>query len=893
MLGVRKSKKTKPVRVRSAPSSDGDDGSGGDARRRIQKHRKKKKEAKGDSSWKKKAQMKATIALSFDPEDGGNEEEVEPRKKSKKRAKHSLKQRKRSKRSGGGLGYGGLGVMPVDTSDSSSDVEGWKTKKEGGEGGNARGGNYYDAAALARLRSEQKRSTVAKEDAVKIDPAAPSMVYETSEAVKDEDKSPMQGQKAEENVEEEEFIPLSGGIPGTPPSVADPVVLTGEEAMAYTRGEEEDGGNLDFDHGLHSPPTPPGARAANDEKDITGEVAGMDVNADPIDTCDPPEEVEEGNRRWEDTMARRAGVLPPKAAPSSENNGRSRWPRKQSNDFSLSQIRASLQPMVSNLKNVRYDLETSIRRHEFTMSSAREELTKHRSALEDHGEALEHYQALREDLATWVGALRELKGMVERIEAAKRKLEAEMTQRRRERLREWREDCAEVLERQGLLDRQGGGGGEIRLDEAASWEVDEFGRDLSSMASMARVQRWNQRRERCIKRLRDSKTDDDDDGKLLRQSTGCSNEDNLDDCEIKEWNKRHEALINAVAIVPDLVKDEYLSMSNLCKIFFNWESRYPNDYVNCYAEMSLVQMITVLVRLELCERWDVLGLHRKSNVASCVDVTEFEWFQHLKRLDDLRRSDRGGAEKTDRKAKRKCILVEVVQKQIVNRLLTSLSCDDGKDGNEQHEIYDSFSATQTQRVCSMLMSSLKYISTVLEGNGEAFRRDTAGKVLSSLLSSLKEDVEDMAIIANASKITLMKNRFAIRDSTEELESETADAIAYATVIQTKKLCTLVENILQWYAIINREFTDQESAADSLAQFMFEELISSWIMPILQSLHDMSFGGYGNSTRYYEMPNSFVSHILDAMQDANLLNDKWMLMAAPLRALTKRWGDNGP
>jgi len=893
MFGVpRKSKKSKPVKIRSvASSSDDDTNDNGDddARRRIQQHRQKKK-GKGDKKNKKKV---TTTMLSFDPEDGGDEigEPPSSQKKSKKRKKHSSKQREKR---GGGLGYGGLGMAPMDASDGSSSEGERKKTQETNEkdDDDDRGGSYYDTAALEELRLEQKRSTFLNDNTTKTEPAVvASVASESVGTTKQDDK--------EDSTKEEEFIPLSGGNTKASSSrVADPVVLTGEEAMAYARREEEDDANVDFDHGLQSPPTPPPPCGVDSEKAVTGKVKSMDINADIMDIDDPSEEVEEGNRRWEDTMARRAGVLPPNAATSADrNSGRSRPQQRDNNSSSLSQIRTSLQPTISNLENVYSDLESSIHRHESTLSSTRDELAKHQSTLQKHGRALEYYQGLREDLATWMGALRELNGMVEKVEEAKRQLEAEISWRRIERFWEWGKDCTEVLEKQGLLETKVVGE-DCYFDEANFYnapvqEVDEFGRDLSSMASISRVKRWNQRRKSCIRRLQDVQTDSGDIENSLQQSIGCSNEDNFGSGEFGEWKQRHEALAKAVAIIPDLVKDDYLSISNLCTLFFNWEREYPADFATCYAEMSLVQMISVLVRLEMCEQWNVLDIRVDSSSTPCLEISDFKWFHNLK-LDDSRR-DGNGEVGEKRKAKPKCILLEVVQKQIVGHLFNSFSFDDGKNGTKQQEIYDPFSVTQTEHLCSMLTSLLKYLSSCSEENSKVICGETAGKILNSLLSLVKYCVGRMVVpIGDASKISLTRNQFALGDVSKELDGETVDAIAYASVIQVKALCTLAKNILgRWYPILNREICNQkQDEVASLVQFVFEDLVSIRILPALHSLHAITSGDNGNDKKYSEMPKMFINEILDAMQGAELLEkDRWMLMAAPLRVVAKQWDNS--
>ncbi|KAL9183827.1 hypothetical protein ACHAXT_004683 [Thalassiosira profunda] len=812
MFGVRK--KTKPSRVRAAASSSDEDGDG--ARQRFEQHKRRKK---------RKDKKKSGPMLSFDPEEGGDDGAMEAQKKSKKRKKHKS-------RRGGGLGYGGL----VDASDgSASDVD------KMGRGGEA-GGSYYGADALKKLKSEQKRSTLPKDDTAKEEP-------DTKAESKGADEG---GDEAEE-----EYISLSGA---KSKHAADPMVLTGDEAMAFAQREEEEG-SAEFDHGLKSPPTIPTAEGIVTEKGVAGKVADMDINAEAMDVDAPSEEVEEGNRRWEDTMARRAGVLPPDASKGTAKSGRPRQP--QGGGSSLTQIQSSLQPTIDNLGNIYSDLETSISRHASTVAATQDELTKHQKTLQKHGQALEYYQGLREDLATWMGALRELNGMVERAEAAKRRLEAEVSWRQMERFWEWSNDCAEVLEKEGLIVKTlGGGSADSAGESQMPAQVDEFGRDMSSMASMARVRRHNQRRKRCLERLRESDKSKDDLASM-QQVVECTNEDNIGAEEVEEWRKREEALSKAVAIVPNLVTEDYLSIPNLCSLFSGWQKMYSEDYANCYAEMSLVQMVSVLVRLEMCERWGMLQLNGESAEDVWMDIKELQWFRGLKES-IVQRGDNGGeADSTSRKNEtepHKSILVQVIQKQVLGRLLMMLSIgDDSRSGGERHMIYNPFSVAQTECLCSCLKSILGCLST--RDNGSKLCEEAAEKVLDSLLSLIKHCVNKMAVpIVDASKIALRGNEFAPRDGPRGFDGEAADAIVYATIVQAKLLCVMVQNIL-----------------------------GHWILPVLTALREIAANGTGSDNEYAGFPKKIVDSILASLTTAGLMDqDEWMLLAAPLRAAANQW-----
>ena len=360
----------------------------------------------------------------------------------------------------------------------------------------------------------------------------------------------------------------------------------------------------------------------------------------------------------------------------------------------------------------------------------------------------------------------------------------------------------------------------------------------------------------------------------LDQSAECSNDDNFDTAEIAEWEQRHAALMQAIDIIPTLVKDDYLSISNLCTLFYDWERTYPDDYKNCYADMSLVQMTSVLVRLELCSL-NVLDTTNTQDLI--IDVSEFKWFQ------DLKKTIRVAGSTAEKETRPRKILLEVVQKQIVDRLLESFSFEVDKDGIEQHGIYDPFSVVQTKRMCSVLSSLLKYFTSSSVNDGKMICKETVEQILNKLISFLKHTLSRTAVpIADASKITMRGNEFVMKEGNNGFDNETTDAISYSTIVQAKDFCTLVNNILgHWYPVLNE--TCKSDNVSSLVQFVFADIISLRLLPILTSLHDISSSG--NDKNEPNLAKTMINGILDTVTAGN---DDWMLMTAPLRVLAEQW-----
>mmetsp|Transcript_27180 Transcript_27180/g.55905 ORF Transcript_27180/g.55905 Transcript_27180/m.55905 type:complete len:954 (-) Transcript_27180:42-2903(-) len=883
--------------------SDGDDGSSdSDAdsrRRRRSRHREKseesKKEKKKQSKKAKKSKSKkirGNVFLSFDSQGegegevgGGSAEDDahygKSRDKSKKnRKKHSKdhdgsergrsrgKSSSSSKFGGMGLGYGG-GAMALSQSseeDNSAGEDGAEDIKPSKTAENTAGGSLYDEAALEKLKMEQKTrlgsgiqtsSTQPMEVDVDGNEGGSVPKFHGSSTIKEID---LQQGNADE---EEQFIPLYGENTANIYNDIEPIVLTGDDAMAYANDDDEEQNdfNAEVDHGLHRPP-PTSKEAA----------AAMDID---LENNPPTKETHEENRQWENEVARRAGVLP--TTPVVDDNTDSTRCRSRrtaapgdAEEPTLTQIKSSLQPTIKNLQIVLSDLDTAIHRHESTVTSANEEAKKLEAALEKHGKALEYYQCLREDLATWMGALRELKKMVDLAEDAKHQWEGEITWRRKERAWEWQEDVADVLENKGLLEKSIVGDGQSIVPTSINKSqptVDEFGRDLTSMATMARTKRWERRRQIFIRRRNGNS------GTSIEERTLITNEDNISNEEISDWKQRHQAFSDAIALVPMMVQDEYLSTYNLCKMFLEWERQYPDDYKNCYAAMTLVQMISVLVRLELCQRWDTLALHESldndENEKTFVsDLSKFKWCIDLNEAF----SNADGP-------KNNGLLTNIIHKCVVPQFTSVLTIQDMERGN-LHGLYDPFSPLQTKRLCFCCTSILQYLDSCLNEKGSEKRNEFLENTTKSLLSVLQYNLESEAIpIVKSSDITIVDDKFMPRDSgANAYDDETSDAIAYAMIIQTKSLSQLAVNMIDWLSVLDKAIYSPSDELSSLTRCVFVDLVSVRILPIIQSLH-----GISSHELFHEFPKEIIGEIYGAATRNGLLEkNENILLSAPLR-----------
>lgn len=873
MFGVSRKKKPlatrKAIRTVASSSDDDNDNNNGideEHRRRVLAKKRDEKRTK-----KKKIKVSSSSAgLSFDPNNEDEEDEKDGQNSSsklgKKRSKHSKgssssrKSSKKSKRSGGGgFGYGG-GMSMMDASDeSASDNDGEQNNLHQAATTATTASCQYDVAALQKLKMEQKRDMKTGQEDSNYDDYAKRSKTNCSEH-ENLDKGQAQPQQHHDVVgddhNEEEFIPLTDTSKSkfkhsqsSSSSNRVGLVLTGDEALAYAEKEEAKDAS-EFDHGLHAPP-----QKQQKVETIT------ENNEQMIE-----EEVEEGNRQWEDTMARRAGVLPSSA--SSEKSGartRRHQHKGKSSASSIAEIKASLEPTISNLEDVSSDLASSIHRQQSTIASTKDEQSTHQSTVQKHGKALEYYQGLRADLATWMGALRELDTMVTVAEDALRRWEADMSWKRLQRLFEWGEDCTYVLEKKGLLESKFACNDDSEADQPP--DVDEFGRSISSMAAMSRMKRFSRRQK--MKSQRSAGMQPNSENNIV--SSLCINEDNVDKSDMNEWRQRYKALHDAIALIPNSVKDDYRSISNLCSIFLEWQRLHPEDYNTSFAEMSLVNMTSVLVRLELCTRWDMLGLAKGieegKSWQSVNQISDFRWLQSFQYEGSESSLTQG-------------VLLQIIEKEIVARLLRTLTfLDEGIDiqGTDNlYGVYSPFSTEQTEHLCNFVASLLELMSTMEENSTRNRCEKVIGSISHSLLSLMKRCIEKMTVpIMNPSNIRREKHTFASKDGAIEFDEEINDAIIYASVVQAKELCTLVTNILHfWCPII-------EDVVSDLLRFVFTDIISIRIIPVVQTLQKI----FGDDN---DLGKTIIGDILSA---ASRLLDKeeWMLQAAPLRVAAQTMG----
>ena len=283
---------------------------------------------------------------------------------------------------------------------------------------------------------------------------------------------------------------------------------------------------------------------------------------------------------WEEQITRRAGLQVPK---NSKSNSSSMLP-------SLASLRQQLQSTYENLEKQQLDLENAMMRREADLNRTEADWKRHKQTLSGAGDACNDYQELRHCLAMWVGALRDLAKKVEPImETVKQMIQSQYAIMQKEWI-DWQDDVVSTLREAGGLVQVVGREPDLPDIDGISSTVDEFGRDVQSQYLRERGKRHRNRMERKGNGLPG-----------ILASLWVEDRDQF---------QRYTSLQEALRVALDDLEQEYTSMAKVVGVFVNWKQSYLEEYQQCYANISLGELASVLVQVEICRSsWALQMLH--------------------------------------------------------------------------------------------------------------------------------------------------------------------------------------------------------------------------------------------------------------------------------------------
>jgi prefoldin subunit 5 len=529
------------------------------------------------------------------------------------------------------------------------------------------------------------------------------------------------------------YIPLSGSH----------VILTGDEAMEYETQPES--------APLHT----------------TTEDTVLDAH-----------EAEE-YAAWEAQVASRAGVHT-----TSKPTQQSEIGTSKSSTANLTKLREQVTSTISQLKLQTDDIQHACARRQVEVTQSQEELTRQETELQQAGTALEYYQALRQDLASWVGALRELRSKVMPLQETLHKVERIGGNR----WTEWQDDIVSILREAGVLDRVLG---RQPLDEQVpvTTGVDEFGRDVKSQYALQREKRVRQRRA-----IRTQRSVRDEDSDAL-----------LSDGEQTEMTERRDALREGLTVALQDIDEEYTKLSNLIRIFTKWASNYPEEYRECFASLSLADLASILVQVDLCSTHHPLRCQ--------LDSEELLWLEDVPTIPV-------GEEEEDTLTYR---MVDKVFIPVVTELL-----DEGA--------YDIISTKETRSLASFYW---QICSLFPEGSSVTLQ------LTARITKYLREGLDNIVI-------PILKSGAKDQSHSEDVR----EAVEYATCGQVRRVQKVVCNLVTFWKL--------EATAEPILEFLCNKFLLLLSSLQAQGNSTVALEGFGRvwdalqSTGWLERPE-FMLH----------------------------------
>jgi len=319
----------------------------------------------------------------------------------------------------------------------------------------------------------------------------------------------------------------------------------------------------------------------------------------PIILEDPQEDEDDENnnedhRDWEEQVSKRAGISPPPRM-TTNNNMTSRLSSSSSTPSggttvtpTLKVLYQTLQGTVQHLSEQEEGIKNGLMRRQADLAQTIADQRRHTESMKVSGKACDDYQKLRYHLTMWVGAIRDLDNKVRPIQTSLLEMVSQHLETVEKEWKHWHEDVVVTLDQSGFLDRVLGrrSMSEQLGVEITTTQQDEFGRDIGSQLKRDRENRFLRRRKRA-QDVTDKHGHYDLMGDLFSLRDVGS-------------DRRYDLLQEALRLAVDDLDETYASPKSLNGHFERWKEDYPDEYRQCYAHLSLGDLIHVFDQVELC-----------------------------------------------------------------------------------------------------------------------------------------------------------------------------------------------------------------------------------------------------------------------------------------------------
>jgi hypothetical protein len=293
------------------------------------------------------------------------------------------------------------------------------------------------------------------------------------------------------------------------------------------------------------------------------------------------------DHNWEEQVAKRAGISTTSTSTTSNTTSRlSTISRAAMVTPTLEALRQNLHGTVDHLSKREEELSLAVMRRQADLAQTIADHKRHEQSIETFGKACNDYQQLRYNLAMWVGALRDLDAKVRPIQKSMLEMVSLHFEAIEQGWKNWQDDVCATLDQFGLLDRVLGRTPSDLGTQAEVAQQDEFGRDIGSQLKRDRENRFRYRQKRAQDVAKKHGRHDEVLERLLLREEG--------------FDRRYDLLQEALRVAVEDLDDTYASPRKLYEHFEAWNKDYPDDYRQCYANLSLADLLNVFEQVEFC-----------------------------------------------------------------------------------------------------------------------------------------------------------------------------------------------------------------------------------------------------------------------------------------------------
>lgn len=800
-----KTQKKRPFITTTSTAND-EDGTDNEEVNVDMSKRTKKRSKKHKESKKSRSKASVGIGLSFqnDEEDeGGNELDRNKNKNKKKKGKR------------GGMGFGATRIFGEEEPDAEEVVAEHDNKSSTT--------SMYGAEALQQLKEAQTYTTFTAREipnddnedtlsAVVEDPRPESSLNRHKRrptSIEDMENAVQQ--------QEQDYIPLSSN--DEPPQSA---IFNGDDAV-----------NVDLSSF--------GARPGDAELDVIKE--------------------EEADSEWADKLAKRgmstvhagrAASTRPQTATSATAFGKHNVDHDSasemfgentaSNIASVMKVKTAMSNAISRIQDTKVELSSSMERRKAELQLLVVQKDRYQSEVANGEKMTLWFQSTRRHIANVVGAVRDLDPKLVEVERALLTLMEDETSASLQRQRDCEDDLVFILKEHNALESVLGRIVETSIDEnERSNSIDEFGRDLSYLVNKERDARIFNRYGLMTQQLKELIEDPDDDKTFLAaKKYGDITDAEKSDVDEESLLSRKQALNMAMAAAISNTSDEFLSLLRIARVFQKWKQEFPDEFKSCFASASFVDLASVLVRLELCQIWDLVGIFKeKVDVESAAPSHQLrlENLKFFSDLQELRLHDEGC---------NRCVAA-VMEKSVLPFFMRILE-----------KTYNPHSTFQTQTACRNYACLLEqHLST-----------KSVWDLNECVKKRLLEAVTNIAI-------PIVSNDM---NSSNRAKDDVNDRnLKLLMGSQTFRLKKLIINICRFWAPL---FGSDEQ---DLAKTILLEAIATRLLPVLIHMREGSGPEKGAATE-------ILVKVVEAIKAIGWLDrTDVMLFASPLRAAIKLFG----